>query len=169
MLRACGIAWDLRTKEPYECYSKLNSFQVAIGTTGDCFDRFLIRLFEIKLSLILIDELLNQILSKKIDTNFNFKPTDYIYSMDYLIEHFLFQSEGDNLLFNNKYLATECPKGEFGIFLQNEKNFAPSRLRLRSPGFFHLQALRVLSRGSQISDLVAILGSIDLVLGEVDR
>lgn len=168
-MRACGLAWDLRIKEPYECYTSLNSFKVAVGTKGDCFDRFLIRLFEIKISLLLIEESINRFFSIKELGFSNVTPEDYAYSMDFLIEHFLFQSEGDRLSSSIKYLATECPKGEFGIFLLNENNFTPSRLRLRAPGFFHLQALRALSRGSQISDLVAVLGSIDLVLGEVDR
>lgn len=175
MLRSCGFNLDLRKETPYEIYN-LTPFFTPLGRSGDCLDRFFVRIYEIFYSLNIIKYCSDYVLSQKYEetssnkkiNNYNFISEPFEYKMENMISHFIQNSEGLPIKGEN-YFSTECPKGEFGIYFRGFSSRYVQRFRLRSPGFFHLQALRFLSQGQQLSDLVTILGSIDLVLGEVDR
>lgn len=172
MLRSSGILWDLRKTQSYEIYNKLN-FSIPIGTNGDCYDRYLIRIEEIKQSINIILQILNNIPKGPIKINDkklnNPKKLDLKNSMESLIHHFKYYSE--NIIINKgeTYVSIEAPKGEFGIFLISDGSNKPYRCKIKSPGFLHLQALDFMSKNHMISDIVTIIGSQDIVFGEIDR
>ena len=172
MLRGSGIDWDLRKDRPYEVYDKL-SFKVPVGTAGDCYDRYLIRVQEMRESLGIILQCLNDMPEGPI------KSTDSKYvapsrfsmknDMESLIHHFKFYTEGFNITSGQVYQAVEAPKGEFGVFLVSDGSARPYRCKIRAPGFAHLQGLDVMAQGHMLADVVTIIGTQDIVFGEVDR
>jgi len=172
MLRGSGINWDLRKSQPYEVYEDLK-FDVPTGTNGDCYDRYLIRIFEMKESLKIIEQCLNQIPSGIIKSS-DKKLTppsrkDIKQSMESLIHHFKIYTQGFTIPFNETYTASEAPKGEFGVYLVSNNTNRPYRCKIKAPGFAHLQALDHMSKGHLIADVVTIIGTQDIVFGEVDR
>lgn len=172
MLRGSGIKWDLRKTQPYEVYEKLD-FEIPAGSNGDCYDRYLIRIFEMKESLKIIEQCLNQIPVGTVKTSDN-KLTppsrkDIKQSMESLIHHFKMYTQGFVVPYNETYVASEAPKGEFGVYLISNNTNRPYRCKIKAPGFAHLQALDVMSRGHLIADVVTIIGTQDIVFGEVDR
>jgi NADH dehydrogenase (ubiquinone) Fe-S protein 2 len=172
MLRGSGVYWDLRKSQPYEVYSKLK-FDIPVGTNGDCYDRYFIRVFEMKESLKIIEQCLNLIPTGYVQTN-DFKispPTriDMKQSMEALIHHFKMYTQGVTIPFNETYIGTEAPKGEFGVYLISDNTNRPYRCKIKAPGFNHLQALDYMSKGHLIADVVTIIGTQDIVFGEVDR
>ena len=172
MLRGSGINWDLRKSQPYEVYNNLK-FDIPTGTNGDCYDRYLIRIFEMKESLKIIEQCLNQIplgIIKSSDNKLT-PPSrkDFKHSMESLIHHFKIYTQGFNVPFNETYSATEAPKGEFGVYLVSNNTNRPYRCKIKAPGFAHLQALDHMSKGHLIADVVTIIGTQDIVFGEVDR
>lgn len=172
MLRGSGVAWDLRKSQSYEIYNKVH-FDVPIGQTGDCFDRYLIRLREMKQSLDIIVQCLNQIPSGLIKSNDNklcsFPKTSLKQSMEALIHHFKMYTCGMYIAPNEIYCSTEAPKGEFGIYFVSNGLHKPYRCKIKAPGFAHLQALNYMSKGHLIADVVTIIGTQDIVFGELDR
>lgn len=172
MLRGSGIYWDLRKSQSYEVYNKLK-FDVPIGTNGDCYDRYLIRIFEMKESLKIIEQCINQIpfgIIKSSDKKLT-PPArkDIKQSMESLIHHFKMYTQGFTVSYNETYTATEAPKGEFGVYLVANNTNRPYRCKIKAPGFAHLQALDHMSKGHLIADVVTIIGTQDIVFGEVDR
>ena len=172
MLRGSGINWDLRKDRPYEVYDKME-FNIPVGTAGDCYDRYLIRVQEMRESLSIILQCLNQMPEGPIKTTdtkyvspsrFNMKN-----DMESLIHHFKFYTEGFNIPSGQVYQAVEAPKGEFGIFLVSDGTARPYRCKIRAPGFAHLQGLDVMAKGHMLADVVTIIGTQDIVFGEVDR
>jgi len=172
MLRASGINWDLRKIENYEIYNELN-FNIIIGTNGDCYDRFIIRVLEMYESLNIILQCLNKLPLGliKIDDNKIVSPnrSDMKYSMESLIHHFKLYTEGYSINKNNIYICTEAPKGEFGVYLVSNNTNKPYRCKIKAPGFLHLQSLNNMSKGHMIADVVTIIGTQDIVFGEIDR
>lgn len=172
MLRGSGLHWDLRKSQPYEVYDKLN-FNVPVGTNGDCYDRYLIRVFEMKESLKIIEQCLNLMPTGYIKTNdFKISPPTRIemkQSMEALIHHFKMYTQGVLIPANETYIGTEAPKGEFGVYLISDNTNRPYRCKIKAPGFNHLQALDFMSKGHLIADVVTIIGTQDIVFGEVDR
>jgi NADH dehydrogenase (ubiquinone) Fe-S protein 2 len=172
MLRGSGISWDLRKNQSYEIYSELN-FSVPVGTNGDCYDRYLIRIEEMRQSLKIIQDSINLIAEGSIKSNdykFNPPSRDEIKnSMEAVIHHFKFYTEDFILPFGETYTATEAPKGEFGVYLISNNKEKPYRCKIKAPGFGHLQALDNMSRGHMIADVVTIIGTQDIVFGEIDR
>lgn len=172
MLRGSGFGWDLRKAVPYEIYSSIE-FKIPVGLNGDCYDRYLIRVYEMRESLKILYQCLNNIpggavktLNKKISPpNRNIMKN----SMEGLIHHFKLFSEGFSIQKNNSYVSIEAPKGEFGVFLFSDNSNKPYRCRIRAPGFFHLQGLDFMSKGHMLADVVTIIGTQDIVFGEVDR
>jgi len=172
MLRGSGIAWDLRRTVPYEIYDTLN-FDIPIGTRGDCYDRVLLRIQEMRESLKIIFQCLNNL------PNGHFMLDDHKItppprarmkqSMESLIHHFKLYTQGFTVPSAEIYTAVEAPKGEFGVFLVADGSNKPYRCRIRAPGFYHLAMLDHMSRGHYIADLVSIIGTQDIVFGEVDR
>jgi NADH dehydrogenase (ubiquinone) Fe-S protein 2 len=172
MLRGSGVCWDLRKTQPYEVYDNLN-FDIPVGTNGDCYDRYLIRVFEMKESLKIIEQCLNLMPTGYIKTN-DFKisaPTrvDMKQSMEALIHHFKIYTQGVAIPANETYIGTEAPKGEFGVYLVSDNTNRPYRCKIKAPGFNHLQALDFMSKEHLIADVVTIIGTQDIVFGEVDR
>lgn len=172
MLRGSGLEWDLRKSQPYEIYSELE-FDVLSGSNGDCYDRYLIRIFEMKQSIRLIEQCLDNIPFGPIKTDDN-KITppsrfDIKQSMESLIHHFKFYTSGINVPASETYTGTEAPKGEFGVYLISNNSNKPYRCKIKAPGFAHLQGLDMMSKGHMIADVVTIIGTQDIVFGEVDR
>jgi len=172
MLRGSGIMWDLRKTQPYEVYSKLD-FLVPIGTNGDCYDRYLIRMEEMRESIKIILQCLNNMPLGliKID-NYKISPpsrSQIKYSMEHLIHHFKLYSEGFHVESGETYTATEAPKGEFGIYLVSDGSNKPYRCKIKAPGFAHLQGLEFMTYNHMLADIVTIIGTLDIVFGEVDR
>jgi len=172
MLRGSGITWDLRKNQPYEIYSEID-FSIPVGNNGDCYDRYLIRVEEMRQSLKIIKACLNLINTgpiKSYNYKFNSPSRNEIKnSMESIIHHFKFFTEGYILPFNETYTATEAPKGEFGVYLISNNTEKPYRCKIKAPGFGHLQALNEMSKGHMIADVVTIIGTQDIVFGEVDR
>lgn len=172
MLRGSGVKWDLRKTQPYEVYNSME-FDIPVGSNGDCYDRYLIRVFEMKQSLKLIEQCLNLIPvgAIKSDDNKITPPTrkDMKQSMESLIHHFKIYTQGFVVPFNEVYAASEAPKGEFGVYLISNNTNRPYRCKIKAPGFAHLQALDFMSKGHLIADVVTIIGTQDIVFGEVDR
>ncbi len=172
MLRGSGISWDLRRVFPYEIYSKLE-FSIPVGSAGDCYDRYLVRIEEMRQSLKIINQCLIIIEEGPIrDKNYKISPpvrSELKNSMEAVIHHFKFYTEGLVLPFGETYTATEAPKGEFGIYLISNNNEKPFRCKIKAPGFAHLQALSDMSLNHMIADVVTIIGTQDIVFGEIDR
>ena len=171
-LRASGVAWDLRKSQPYDVYEKMD-FDIPIGKNGDCYDRYLIRMYEMRESLKIIHQCVKEIPPGPISTDNN-KVTppsreEMKYSMEALIHHFKLYTEGYHVPEGETYTAVEAPKGEFGVFLVSDGTNKPYRCKIRAPGFAHLQALDMMSSGHMLADVVANIGSIDVVFGEIDR
>jgi NADH dehydrogenase (ubiquinone) Fe-S protein 2 len=172
MLRGSGVPWDLRKSQAYEIYSELN-FIIPTGTHGDCYDRYIIRIEEMRQALTIIQQCLNLLENGPIK-NFNFKVTSPLRleiksSMEAVIHHFKFFTEGLILPFGETYTATEAPKGEFGIYLISNNTDKPYRCKIKAPGFGHLQSLNFMTKNCMIADVVTIIGTQDIVFGEVDR
>ncbi len=172
ILRASGVAWDLRRSQPYDAYNKVD-FEVPIGKKGDCFDRYLIRIEEMRQSASIIKQCLSKIKKGPVMNEDNKisppKRSEMKKSMESLIHHFKLFTEGYRVPKGETYFAVEAPKGEFGVYLVSDGSNKPYRCKLRAPGFAHLQALNFLCKGHLLADIAAILGSLDIVFGEVDR
>ena len=172
MLRGSGISWDLRYSFPYETYDQL-SFCIPVGTMGDCFDRYLIRIEEIRQSLVIIIAAINKIPAGPVKTN-NYKISvasraNIKQSIEILINHFKTFTEGFKVPAGEIYIASEAPKGEFGIYLVSNNTNKPYRCKIKAPGFSHLQGLDFITKNHLIADVVTIIGTQDIVFGEVDR
>lgn len=172
MLRGSGFSWDIRKNLPYEIYSELE-FEVPVGLHGDCFDRYLLRVEEMRQSLKIILQCLNIIESGPIKLNNN-KVTppsrsDFKLSMESMIHHFKFYSEGIVVSSGETYSCTEAPKGEFGVYLISNNTEKPFRCKIKAPGFAHLQALDAMCKDQLIADIVTVIGTQDIVFGEIDR
>ncbi len=174
MLRGSGVAWDLRKKQPYAVYDQLD-FDIPIGVTGDCYDRYLVRVEEMRQSNHIIKQCIKWLRENpgpvKIDDQKIFPPSrvELKRDMESLIHHFKLFTEGFSIPPGEAYAAVEHPKGEFGIYLISDGANKPYRLKIRAPGFPHLAALDEMSRGHMLADVVAILSSQDIVFGEIDR
>ncbi len=173
MVRGSGMAWDLRRAQPYECYDEFD-FQVPVGKNGDCFDRYLIRMQEMRESTNIIRQAIAKLRIEQGDVLARGKLTppkraEMKRSMEALIHHFKLYTEGFHVPAGEAYAAVEAPKGEFGVYLVGDGTNKPWRAKLRAPGFAHLQATDHLSRGHQLADVSAIIATMDLVFGEVDR
>jgi NADH dehydrogenase (ubiquinone) Fe-S protein 2 len=172
LLRGSGIPWDLRKTQPYEVY-ELMDFDIPVGTNGDCFDRYLIRVNEMRQSIRIISQCLNNMPEGpvKIDNNKISTPSKLALksSMESLIHHFKLYTEGFSILPGETYAAIEAPKGEFGVYLVSNGTNKPYRCKVRAPGVFHLQGLDFMSKGHMLADVVTIIGTQDIVFGEVDR
>lgn len=173
MLRGSGVAWDLRLNQPYEVYDRLN-FTVPIGKSGDCFDRYCLRVEEMRQSVKIIQQSLSLLPSTgpvKSSNNKITSPSRYEMkrSMEAVIHHFKISSEGFRVQPNETFSATEAPKGEFGVYLISNGSEKPYRCKIKAPGFAHLQALDFMAKGHMIADVVTIIGTQDIVFGEVDR
>jgi NADH dehydrogenase I D subunit len=168
LLRCNGVSWDLRKLQPYENYNSLN-FKIPISFFADSFDRYLLRVEEMKQSVFLIKQCC--LLLTIQETN-NFKLSNIFkqnLDMAYLISHFKFYSEGFFIKKNNIYIALEAPKGEMGVFLASNGSYKPFRCKIRAPGFFHLNSINSIIKNHTIADAVVVIGSQDIVFGEVDR
>ena len=172
MLRGSGIPWDLRKNQPYEVYSNMN-FSVPVGTNGDCYDRYLIRVEEMRQSLFIINQVINSIPEGSIkSSNHKISAPSRIElktSMEALINHFKFYTENFVIKTGETYIATEAPKGEFGVYLLSNNTDHPYRCKIKAPGFGHLQALNDMCKNHLIADVVTIIGTQDIVFGEIDR
>ncbi len=172
MVRGSGAAWDLRKSQPYECYDELD-FDIPIGKNGDCYDRYLIRMKEMHESLGIMKQCMELLqpgpissLDGKIVPP---KRNEMKTSMEALIHHFKLYTEGYHVPAGEVYAAVEAPKGEFGVYLVADGSNKPYRCKIRAPGFAHLQAMHFMCKGHLLADCSAILGSMDIVFGEVDR
>merc|ERR1712020_115726 len=172
MLRGSGVKWDLRKSQPYEIYKEID-FKIPTGTCGDCFDRYLIRIFEMRESLKIIEYCLNKMPLGIIKSSNNKvtppRRSHMKQSMESLIHHFKIYTQNILVPSNETYVASEAPKGEFGVHLISNNTNRPYRCKIKAPGFNHLQALNDMSRGHLIADVVTIIGTQDIVFGEVDR
>ena len=172
MLRGSGIAWDLRKSQPYECYENLD-FKVPVGKNGDCYDRYLCRIEEMRESVKIINQCIEKMPKgpvKSIDGKISPpKREDLKQSMEALIHHFKLFTEGYRVPAGDVYASVEAPKGEFGVYLISDGSNKPYRCKIRAPGFSHLQSMDYLIRGHMLADVPAVLGSLDIVFGEVDR
>ena len=171
-LRASGVPWDLRKAQPYDVYAKME-FDVPIGKHGDCYDRYLVRVVEIRESIKIIRQCIEQMPGGPVKTrDGKVAPpsrADMKRSMEALIHHFKLYTEGYHVPAGETYCAVEAPKGEFAVYLISDGTNKPYRCKIRAPGFAHLQGLDFMSKGHMLADAVANLGSIDIVFGEVDR
>ncbi|MCX5479490.1 NADH-quinone oxidoreductase subunit D [Kaistia geumhonensis] len=176
MVRSAGAAWDLRRSQPYECYSELD-FDIPVARHGDCYDRFLIRIEEMRQSIRIMKQCVERLsgaertgpVSSMDGKVVPPKRGEMKRSMEALIHHFKLYTEGYHVPEGEVYAAVEAPKGEFGVYLVSDGSNKPYRCKIRAPGFGHLQAMDFLSRGHMLADVSAILGSLDIVFGEVDR
>lgn len=172
LLRSAGLRWDLRKNTPYETYESLN-FSVPISSNGDCFDRYIIRIEEMRQSVSIIQQAISALPLGKIKSeNYKLvapKRTRLKSSMESLISHFKLYSEGFVVSRGETYVGVEAPKGEFGVYLVSDGSNKPYRCKIRSPGFFHLQMIDYVSKHHMLADVVTIIGTLDLVFGEIDR
>ncbi|MBH0239781.1 NADH-quinone oxidoreductase subunit D [Methylobrevis albus] len=174
MVRGSGAAWDLRKSQPYECYSEFE-FDIPIGKNGDCFDRYCIRMEEMRQSVRIMKQCIEKLRVEKgpiSSADGKVAPPkrgEMKRSMEALIHHFKLYTEGFHVPAGEVYTAVEAPKGEFGVYLVADGTNKPYRCKIRAPGFAHLQAMDFLCRGHMLADVSAILGSLDIVFGEVDR
>lgn len=172
MLRASNIAWDLRRNQPYEVYDQLD-FLIPVGKNGDCYDRYLVRMEEMRQSVRIIKQCLEKMPEGPIKVK-NYKVTtpprdEMKTSMEALIHHFKLYTEGYHVPEGETYTAVEAPKGEFGVYLVSKGSNMPYRCKIRAPGFAFLQALDFMARGHMLADVPSIIGSLDIVFGEIDR
>lgn len=172
MLRGSGVSWDLRKTQPYDGYENFK-FDVPVGTRGDCYDRYLIRVEEMRQSISIIMQCLNAMPTGPIkadDKKITPPPRAHMKkSMESLIHHFQYYTEGFVVNNNETYTSVEAPKGEFGVYLVSNGTNRPYRCKIRAPGFVHLQGLNLMSKGHMLADVVTIIGTQDIVFGEVDR
>jgi NADH-quinone oxidoreductase subunit D len=172
MIRAAGIPWDLRKQQPYDVYAKMD-FEIPVGTKGDCYDRFMVRVEEVRQSARIMKQCLAEMpegpiasLDRKVVPP---KRGEMKQSMEALIHHFKLYTEGYHVPAGEVYVATESPKGEFGVYLVSDGSNKPYRCKIRPTAFSHLQAMDFMSRGHMLADTTAILGAMDIVFGECDR
>ncbi len=172
MLRGSNVSWDLRKSQPYDCYEQME-FKIPVGKNGDCYDRYLCRIEEMRESVKIINQCLDQMPKGPIKS-FDGKITPpskkaIKESMEALIHHFKLFTEGYRVDKDEIYTAVEAPKGEFGVYLISDGSSKPYKCKIRAPGFSHLQAMDYLIKGHMLADVPAVLGSLDIVFGEVDR
>lgn len=171
MLRGSGALWDLRKSSPYEVYPEIQ-FAIPQGTQGDCYDRYLVRVEELRTSVEIVGYCLNVITTGEIKAvNLKSAPSKNTMKsfMESTIQHFKWMSSGLKLPADEVYCATEAPKGEFGVFINSSGKFYPDRVKLRAPGFFHLQGIKCMAYQHLLADVVTLIGTMDIVFGEVDR
>ncbi|MCP5084450.1 MAG: NADH-quinone oxidoreductase subunit D [Alphaproteobacteria bacterium] len=176
LVRGSGAAWDLRKSQPYECYDELE-FDIPIGKNGDCYDRYLIRMEEMRQSVKIMQQCIEKLNSPEGQGPVSSadgkivppKRPQMKQSMEALIHHFKLYTEGYRVPAGEVYAAVEAPKGEFGVYLVSDGSNKPYRCKIRAPGFAHLQAMDFMCRGHMLADVSAVLGSLDVVFGEVDR
>ncbi len=172
MLRSAGVAWDLRRAQPYECYNDLD-FQIPIGRNGDCYDRYVMRMEEMRQSVKIIRQCIEKMPSGPVSSTDNKvvppKRGEMKSSMEALIHHFKLYTEGFHVPKGEVYAPVEAPKGEFGVYLVSDGSNKPYRCKIRAPSFVHLQAMDYMNKGHMLADVSAVLGSLDIVFGEVDR
>ena len=172
MLRSAGLAWDLRRSQPYERYDEVD-FQVPVGKNGDCFERYLIRMEEMRQSVSIMKQCIEKMPDGPVSVENNKiappKRGEMKRSMEALIHHFKLYTEGYHVPPGECYAAVEAPKGEFGVYIVSDGSNRPYRCKIRAPGFYHLAAMDHLCKGHMLADSVAILGAMDIVFGEVDR
>ena len=172
MIRGSGVPWDIRKSQPYECYRDFD-FKIPIGKNGDCYDRYLCRMEEMRESIKIIKECIKKMPKgpvKSIDGKITPpKRDDLKNSMEALIHHFKLFTEGYRVDEDEIYTAVEAPKGEFGVYLISDGSSKPYKCKIRAPGFSHLQAMDYLIKGHMLADVPAVLGSLDIVFGEIDR
>ena len=172
VIRASGLAWDLRKSQPYDVYERME-FDIPVGTTGDCYARYLVRMEEMRQSLKIMKQCLKEIPEGIVKTNdYKVCPpprAEMKNSMEALIHHFKLFTEGYHIPASETYTAVEAPKGEFGVYLISDGSNRPYRCHIRAPGFAHLQGLDFMSKGHMLADVVANIGSLDVVFGEIDR
>ena len=176
MVRGSGAPWDLRKAQPYELYSELD-FDIPVGKNGDCYDRYLIRMQEMRESVKIMKQCVERLSSADGQGPISSadgkvvppKRGEMKRSMEALIHHFKLYTEGYHVPAGEVYVATEAPKGEFGVYLVSDGTNRPYRCKIRAPGFAHLEALDFMSKGHMLADIVAIIGSLDIVFGEIDR
>ena len=171
-LRASGVAWDLRKSQPYDAYAKMD-FDIPVGKNGDCYDRYVVRMMEMRESLKIMRQAIEQMPQGPVrctDPKVSPPPrAEMKSSMEALIHHFKLMTEGVHVPAGETYTAVEAPKGEFAVFLVSDGTNKPYRCKIRAPGFAHLQAMDMMCRGHMLADAVAVIGSIDVVFGEIDR
>ena len=172
MLRASGVPWDLRRAQPYECYDELE-FLIPVGKNGDCFDRYLVRMEEMRECVKIMKQCIERMPDGPVLTP-DAKVTppkrgEMKHSMEALIHHFKLYTEGFHVPAGDTYTAIEAPKGEFGVYLVADGSNRPYKCKIRAPGFVHLSTMDYMCRGHMLADSVAVLGSMDIVFGEVDR
>jgi NADH-quinone oxidoreductase subunit D len=176
MVRGSGAAWDLRKAQPYECYAEMD-FDIPIGKNGDCYDRYCIRMFEMREAVRIMKQACEKLMgpegqgpvsaaNKKVVPP---KRGEMKRSMEALIHHFKLYTEGFHVPEGEVYACVEAPKGEFGVYLVADGSNKPYRCKIRAPGYAHLQAMDFLCRGHMLADVSAVLGSLDIVFGEIDR
>ncbi len=172
MLRASGVPWDLRKSQPYDVYAEMD-FDVPIGTTGDCYARYLVRMEEMRQSAKVMKQAIEKMPKGPVMVDdMKIAPPSRASmksSMEALIHHFKLYTEGYHVPAGETYTVVEAPKGEFGVYLVSDGSSRPYRCHIRAPGFAHLQGLDFMSRGHMLADTVAIIGSMDVVFGEIDR
>ena len=174
MVRGSGLAWDLRRSQPYEIYNELE-FKIPIGKNGDCYDRYLCRIEEMREAtkiMLQCIKLLRQTPGPVLPENSKFAPprrAEMKTSMEALIHHFKLYTEGFHVPAGEVYAAVEAPKGEFGVYVVSDGTNKPHRVKIRAPGFPHLEAMDYMCRGHMLADVSAVLGSLDIVFGEIDR
>jgi NADH-quinone oxidoreductase subunit D len=172
MLRGSGVAWDLRKSQPYDIYEEME-FDIPVGSTGDCYARYLVRMAEMRESLKIMKQCMRNLPEGPVKSNdYKVSPpprAEVKSSMEALIHHFKLYTEGFHVPAGETYTAVEAPKGEFGVYLVSDGTNKPYRCHIRAPGFAHLQALDFLSKGHMLADVVANIGSMDVVFGEIDR
>ena len=173
MVRGSGLAWDLRRSQPYECYNEFD-FEIPVGNNGDCYDRYLVRMEEMRQSVAIIRQAIEKL-------NFEDGPVlaqgklcpprrvEMKQSMEALIHHFKLYTEGFHVPKGEVYASVEAPKGEFGVYLVSDGTNKPYRVKIRAPGYLHLQAMDHMASGHQLADVAAIIGTMDVVFGEIDR
>ncbi|MBO9477815.1 NADH-quinone oxidoreductase subunit D [Shimia sp. R11_0] len=173
MARSVGMAWDLRRAQPYECYNEFE-FQIPVGKNGDCYDRYLMRMEEMRQSVSIMRQSIVKLREATGDVLSRGKLTppkrgDMKTSMESLIHHFKLYTEGFHVPAGEVYAAVEAPKGEFGVYMVADGTNKPYRAKLRAPGYLHLQAMDHIATGHQLADVAAIIGTMDIVFGEIDR
>ncbi len=173
MVRGSGMAWDLRRAQPYECYDEFD-FQIPVGTKSDCFDRYLCRMMEMRESVKIIQQAIEKLghATGPVLSREKINPPsrgEMKTSMEALIHHFKLYTEGFKVPMGEIYVAVEAPKGEFGVYLVSDGTNKPYKVKIRAPGYLHLAAIDHLAKGHQLADVAAIIGTMDVVFGEIDR
>jgi len=173
MVRGSGLAWDLRRAQPYECYDEFE-FQIPVGKNGDCYDRYLVRMEEMRQSVAIIRQAIEKLKGEDGPVLAHGKlcpprRAEMKQSMEALIHHFKLYTEGFHVTAGEVYASVEAPKGEFGVYLVSDGSNRPYRAKIRAPGYLHLQAMDHMATGHQLADVAAIIGTMDVVFGEIDR